>query len=126
MIEQATRSSMMPMVQSFMRDNPHTSDRVDNSLYFATFKVAEPEHGSDALRLGNWTELLPEEEAAVVAPACSKNNRDDGLFEPELASDEDCSTSIRLGVVDVRHWPPIIYINFMGKFFWTKKIENSF
>ena len=107
---------MMPKVDEFMRDNPYVVDRTDNSFYFCNFKLKEPQDGSDALKLGNWTELQTEEQANVVPAACSKDNRDDGLFHPELAPDEESTSDIRLAVLDVRQWPVLVYINFMGKF----------
>ena len=116
MLEQATRSPMLPYVKDFVRNNPHVSETVDCSIYFATFKLASPESGSEAFKLGGWTEILDEQAAGTVAPCKSEGNRDDGLFNPELVPDEETDLNIRLAVVDVRQWQPVIYINFMGKF----------
>ena len=116
MLEQATRSPMLPYVKEFVRDNPHVADAVDCSLYFATFKLASPESGSEAFKLGGWTEILDEQAAGTVNPSKSNGNRDDGLYNPELVPEEECDLDIRLACVDVRQWPPVIYVNFMGEF----------
>ena len=125
-MEQATRSPLMPLVADYMRDNPHVADRTDDSFYFCNFKLREPKDGSEALQLGNWTELLTEEQANVVPPACSKDNRDDGLFHPELAPDEEATSDIRLAVLDVKQWPILVYINFMGKQFISSRKKIFF
>ena len=118
MLEQATRSPMMPYVRDFVRDNPHVADTIDNSLYFATFKLSSPESGSEAFKLGGWTEILDDEQVAgTVGPSKSEGDRDDGLFNPNLAPDEECDTNIRLACIDVRQWQPVIYCNFMGTLF---------
>ena len=116
MLEQATRSPMMPKVKDFVREHPHVSETVDNSLYFATFKLASPKSGSEAFKMGGWTEILDEQAAGTVAPSHSEGDRDDGLFNPELVPDEETDLDIRLAVVDVRQMQPIIYCNLMGKF----------
>ena len=116
MLEQATRSPMMPYVKDFVRDNPHVADAVDCSIYFATFKLSSPESGSEAFKLGGWTEILDEQAAGTINPSKSDGDRDDGLYNPELAPDDECDLDIRLAVIDVRQWPPVIYCNFMGKF----------
>ena len=127
MLEQATRSPMLPYVRDFVRDNPHVSETVDCSIYFATFKLSSPESGSDAFKLGGWTEILDEQAAGMVNPSKSDGTRDDGLFNPELAPDDECDTDIRLAVIDVRQWQPVIYCNFMGKFVqYENFIWNNF
>ena len=106
---------MFPAVADFVRANPHIADRIDYSLCFANFELHEPACGSDAHKLGNWVELVSDQEAEVSPPARSTNNRDEGLYVPDLAESGECSSNIRLAVVDTKQWPTIIYLNMMGK-----------
>lgn len=106
----------MPYVDKYVRANPQVSETVDCSIYFATFKLASPDSGSEAFKLGGWTEILDDQAAGMVNPSKSEGDRDNGLFNPELAPDEECNLNIRLAVIDVRQWQPVIYCNFMGKF----------
>lgn len=76
----------------------------------------EPADGSSALKLGNWQEILTDEEMANgVQPSRSTNNHDDGLFVKDLVPPADCTSNIRLAKINFAHWPMIVFTNFIGK-----------
>ena len=85
-------------------------------MYFTKFQLSEPRDGSARVKLGNWEEILTDEEiSAGVQPAKSKNNRDDGLYCKDLAPPSECTSNVRLAQLNVGHWPIIIFNNFIGK-----------
>ena len=101
-----------------MERNPNIRSAVDNSLYFTRFSLKEPRDGSAHVKLGNWEEILTDEEQAAGAqPSRSKDNRDDGLFCKDLAPPADCTSNVRLAQLNVGHWPIIVFTNFIGERF---------
>ena len=103
-----------------MELNPNIRTTVDNSLYFARFSLKEPRDGSAHVKLGNWEEILTEEEqAANVQPSRSKDDYDEGLFCKNLASPADCTSNVRLAQLNVGHWPIIVFTNLVGKLYFS-------
>ena len=100
-----------------MDARPDMQSAVDNSIYFVKMSLHEPADGSSALKLGNWQEILTdEEEANGVRPSKSHNNRDEGLFVKDLVPPADCTSNIRLAKINFAHWPIIVFTNFIGKY----------
>ena len=117
MVRQATRYTVVRDCDDLVNSNASIRDRVDESIYFAKFDLHEPTDGSSNLVLGNWVELLSaDEQDAGVTPARSKDNYDEGMFTKNLAKPADCTSNMRLAVIDFRHWPIKVFLNFIGTF----------
>ena len=116
MVRQATRFSVIAGHDEFVARNPGVKTVVDNSIYFVKMQLHEPTNGSSHLDLGNWEEILPEEEReAGVTPARSHDNRDEGLYCKDLVPPANCTSNIRLAKINFGHWPIIVLANFVGK-----------
>ena len=116
MVRQATRFTVIKGHDEFVRRNPGVKTVVDNSIYFIKMQLHEPTNGSSHLELGNWEEILPEEEReARVQPARSHNDYDEGLFCKKLVPSTDCTSNIRLAKINFSNWPIIVFANFVGK-----------
>ena len=104
-------------MERFVETHPHLQAKIDSSLYFVRFDLHEPKDGSSSLRLGNWVELQTEfDRNNGVQPSCSKENYDAGLFNPRLAPPEECTSNMRVAVLDVQQWPVKAVMNFQGEF----------
>lgn len=135
-MRQATRFSLVNGHRGFVDARPDVQAAIDNSIYFVKVALHEPTDGSSALKLGNWREILTEEEVANgVRPVQSVNNHDNGLFIKDLVPPADCTSNIRLAKINFAHWPIIVLANFCGKldlhlFYYTynirTKTENNF
>ena len=102
---------------AYLKDHPNVQSMIDSSIYFAKFQLKEPSDGSSTLKLGNWEEILPDEEKdAGVVPARSVDDYDEGLYCKELAKPNECNSNIRLAVINVGNWPIVMYTNFVGKY----------
>ena len=117
MVRRATRSCVIPGLDNFIKNHPTLQARVDNSLYFVKFSLHEPADGSSRLKLGNWVELQSAvDNANGVEPARSTNNYDAGLFNSNLMPPADCTSNMRVAVIDFGGWPIKAVVNFQGKY----------
>lgn len=117
MVRQATRYSVISGHQEFVAQNPGVQMTVDNSVYFVRMQLHEPADGSSHLSLGNWEEILTDDEqAAGVTAARSKDNFDEGLYCKNLVQPQNCTSNIRLAKINFKHWPIIVFTNFIGKY----------
>ena len=116
MVRRATRCGVIPGMDKFVQTHPTLQARVDNSLYFVKFDLHEPADGSSRLKLGNWVELQSAiDNANGVEPARSTNNYDAGLFNSKLVPSADCTSNMRVAVIDFGGWPIKTVVNFKGK-----------
>ena len=108
---------MTPGLDQFVKAHPHLQARLDASVYFVKIQLREPTDGSSHLQLGNWIELQSDfDNANGVVPSQSKNNFDAGLYKPELVPPEECTSNMRVAMLDLGNWPIIALMNFHGKF----------
>lgn len=116
MVRCATRFTVTPGLDDFVKKRPHLQARLDSSLYFVKFQLKEPTDGSSHLQLGNWVELQSDfDNANGVEPSRSKDNYDAGLYKPELVPQEECTSNMRVAVLDMGNWPIKTIMNFQGK-----------
>ena len=114
MVKQATRYHVVSDLDKVVTSR--VQGAVDNSIYHAKFALYEPTDGSSHIELGNWEEILPDEEKETgVQPARSHDNFDAYLFKKELVDRSKCTSNIRLCVVNVRNWPLRVFLNFIRK-----------
>ena len=114
LVKQATRYHVVPDLDKVVTGNVQSV--VDDSIYNAKFALHEPTDGSSHIELGNWEEILPDDQKeAGVQPAHSTNNFDPYLFKKELVDRSKCTSNIRLCVVNVRNWPLRVFLNFIRK-----------
>ena len=113
MVRQSTRFFALPNMNAIIR--PEVQNRVDSSVYFVRFDVFEPKDGTSELQLGNWVELQDDfDNANGVPPSRSKDNYDAGLYKSELVPHDQCTSNMRVAVVDVQQWPIKVLLNFTG------------
>ena len=125
MVRQATRYSVVAKHAEFIAQNPSVVSTVDSSIYFAKFQLHEPSDGNGHVKLGNWEEILSDEEKdAGVVPSRSSNDYDAGLYCKDLVKRADCTSNIRLAKINFGNWPIIVVANFMGEYFPISIVQH--
>lgn len=115
MVRKTTRCTLVPRLDAFVKAHPHLQARLDSSVYFVKVQLKEPTDGSSHIQMGNWVELQSEvENANGVEPSRSKDNFDAGLYKPELVPPEECTSNMRVAILDMGNWPIIAVANFHG------------